>query len=109
MVRGRREGDAMPLHDWTNRGGWDGLRTIWLTELARAIKPRLPAGFRVFLGTAPIVAAGLEPTDLPNLVVRAWPDEPPSGDGLAGATEPEVEVATLRVDPQLSLFVEWEG
>jgi hypothetical protein len=38
----------MPLHDWTARGGWEGMRHLWITELLKWIKPRLPEPYRVF-------------------------------------------------------------
>src|SRR5205823_62332 len=77
------------------------------------VKPRLPAGYRAYLGTAPTITVGVAPGDKPDVSVRAWPDELPSGeataDAAAGAVEPDVEVATLTLDPQISLFVESDG
>jgi hypothetical protein len=102
----------MPLHDWNNRRGWSGVYTYWMTELARWVKPRLPKGYRVFLGNAPLVAVESDPSGQPDVAVRAWPDEPPSEPELETATdaaEPDVEVATLKLEPQITLFVEWEG
>ena len=29
------EDASMPLHDWTDRPGWDGLHHLWITELLR--------------------------------------------------------------------------
>src|SRR6202035_2368587 len=46
---------AMPLHDWTDRPGWDGVHLLWLTELLRWIKPQLPQGYRAYIGSAPTV------------------------------------------------------
>ena len=43
----------MPLHDWTDRGGWEGVHHLWITELLRWVKPRLPAGYRAYIGSAP--------------------------------------------------------
>ena len=37
----------MPLHDWTDRPGWEGMRHLWITELLRWVKRRLPSGYRV--------------------------------------------------------------
>ena len=28
----------MPLHDWTDRPGWEGMHFFWMTEIARAIR-----------------------------------------------------------------------
>lgn len=38
----------MPLHDWTDRRGWDGVHHLWITELLRWVKPRLPTGYRAY-------------------------------------------------------------
>jgi hypothetical protein len=43
----------MPLHDWTNDGGWDGFYLLWITHLFHFIKPRLPQDFRAYLGSVP--------------------------------------------------------
>jgi hypothetical protein len=48
----------MPLHDWTNCSGWEGVFHVWITELLRWIKPRLPSDYRVHIGTAPVLAVG---------------------------------------------------
>lgn len=29
----------MPLHDWTDRAGWEGMHRLWITELLRWVKP----------------------------------------------------------------------
>jgi hypothetical protein len=36
----------MPLHDWNDLAGWDGVHNIWIVELLRWIRPRLPEGYR---------------------------------------------------------------
>ena len=48
----------MPLHDWNDRPGWEGMHHLWITELLRWVKPRLPAGFRAYIGAAPLLAVG---------------------------------------------------
>ena len=48
----------MPLHDWTDRGGWEGVHHLWITELLRWVKPRLPMGYRAYIGSAPLLAVG---------------------------------------------------
>lgn len=45
----------MPLHDWNTLTRWDGFHTLWITELLRWVKPRLPEGYRAYLGTTPRV------------------------------------------------------
>src|SRR5436190_23236234 len=39
-----REGQAMPLHDWTDERGWDSVHPLWLTYLLEWLRPRLPEG-----------------------------------------------------------------
>ena len=46
----------MPLHDWTDREGWEGVHHLWITELLWWIKPRLPTGYRTYIGVAPTLA-----------------------------------------------------
>ena len=79
----------MPLHDWTNDAGWDGMHLFWITHLFHWIKPRLPDEFRAY-------------------VAAEVPGVPP--DGQNGALdEPDVETATLTLDPQKALYVTYRG
>lgn len=48
----------MPLHDWTVTIGWEAIHLFWITELARHLKARLPAGFRTQLEVVPPVDGG---------------------------------------------------
>jgi hypothetical protein len=105
----------MPLHDWTERPGWDGVHHIWITELLRWVKPQLPTGYRAYIGTAPTVAIGA-PLEKPDLGVRKWQEQtaPESANGTppAGSTsaeQPDEEVAVSTLDPGTSLFVELHG
>ncbi|HEX8203468.1 MAG TPA: hypothetical protein VF590_23530, partial [Isosphaeraceae bacterium] len=68
----------MPLHDWTDRAGWDGMHHLWITELLRWVKPRLPAGYRVYIGSAPLLAVGA-PAERPDVGVRQWSTDPTMG------------------------------
>jgi len=34
----------MPLHDWTDRPGWEGMHIFWMTEIARGLRAVLPPG-----------------------------------------------------------------
>jgi hypothetical protein len=61
----------MPLHDWTGRPGWDGVFVLWLTELLRWIKPRLPSGYRVYIRRPPMGAFDV----LPEALGGPDPDE----------------------------------
>ncbi|MFO0810622.1 MAG: DUF4058 family protein [Gemmataceae bacterium] len=102
----------MPLHDWKDRRGWSGFHTFWMTELAAWVQDRLPTGYRAFLGHAPLVAVELDPGGQPDVSIRSWPDDHPAEAGPppdGEADEPDVEVATLKIDPDISLFVEYEG
>ena len=49
----RRRGADMALHDWSDRPGWEGMHHLWITELLRWVKPRLPVGYRAYIGSAP--------------------------------------------------------
>jgi hypothetical protein len=100
----------MPLHDWARESGWDGVHQYWLPELARHIKPQLPAEYRVHLGTVPTVSLETVAAK-PDVSVRHW--ENGIGDRtsptVAEIGEPEVEVATLTVDPQRAVLVTFHG
>jgi hypothetical protein len=104
----------MPLHEWTERPGWDGVHHLWITELLRWVKPRLPEGYRAYIGTAPTVAVGA-PAERPDVSVRRWPDEhaqpaaapptpPPAPNEFT--EQPDEEIAVAALDPTTSLFVE---
>src|SRR5262249_36330359 len=105
----------MSLHDWTNDAGWDGMHLLWITHLFHWLKPRLPQDFRAYVGSVPTLSvAGL--TDPPAVAVGHWLPEPPpeipgipadSTNGMLG--EPDVETATLTLDPQKALYVTYRG
>jgi hypothetical protein len=105
----------MPLHDWTDDAGWDGFHLLWITHLFHDIKPRLPDEFRAYLGSVPALSVGVVP-ERPDVAVRHWLSEPPpeaaaaakeSGD--SGLEEPDVETATIALDPQMALYVTYRG
>src|SRR5215210_2566966 len=106
----------MPLHDWTDRAGWEGMHHLWITELLRWVKPRLPAGYRAYIGSAPLLAVGA-PAERPDVGVREWSAGPTTGpEGPVSAlpadtarVEPDVEVAVATLDPGTALFVERHG
>jgi hypothetical protein len=104
----------MPLHDWTERSGWDGVHHLWITELLRWVKPRLPEGYRAYIGTSPTMAVGA-PAERPDVSVRRWADDqaqpslPPAAQQAtsdAPAEQPDEEIAVAALDPTTSLFVE---
>ena len=101
----------MPLHAWSDRPGWEGMHHLWIAELLRWIKPRLPDGFRAFIGSAPLLAVGA-PAERPDVGVRSWPAAEP-GPALAetvpDATEPDEEIAVATLDPEPVVSIERQG
>src|SRR5262245_46290002 len=108
-------GAVMPLHDWTQEAGWDSVHFFWLSHLFHWVKPRLPAEYRAHVGSVPNLAvAGL--TERPDVAVRHWiegpaPAVPPPASGAPEGEreEPDVEVATLALDPHKALYVTYRG
>ena len=104
----------MPLHDWTDRPGWDGVHLLWITELLRWVKPRLPEGYRAYVGTAPTLAVGAPP-DRPMIGVHQLPADstapPPNGAESTGrlSEEPDEEIAVSTLDLATALYVESKG
>jgi hypothetical protein len=103
----------MPLHDWTDRRGWEGVHHLWITELLRWVKPRLTAGYRAYSGTAPTVAVGA-PAEKPDVSVREWPEGPsaastPDTPAPLPDEAPDEEVAVSLLDPETCVFVESRG
>jgi hypothetical protein len=107
----------MPLHDWNTPKFWSGVHSLWLSELFRYVKPKLPHGYRAYLGTLPYLAIGVTNGD-PDLTVTRTPPGPvhalpgpgPDEGRQPDEIEPDVEalVATLPT-PDLTLFVELDG
>lgn len=100
----------MPLHNWSELGGWEGVHDIWLVDLLRHIKPQLPPGYRAHLGSSPTLAIGTA-GEKPDVSVRHWPangstDRPGSA---PGRTEPDEEVAVMTLEPDRSLYVTTDG
>ena len=58
----------MPLHDWSELAGWEGVHLLWMTELLHAIKGNLPPEFRALDVTLSI------PVDLESTYARAAAD-----------------------------------
>jgi hypothetical protein len=105
------EGRAMPLHDWTDERGWDSVHPFWLAYLVEWIQPRLPEGYRAFLGGVPAltVASG---NGRPDVGVRRRGPGPaaeavPSGTGVL---EPDLEASVaIRLDPQPAVHIDFHG
>jgi hypothetical protein len=98
----------MPLHDWKDRPGWEGVHHSWNTELLRWIKPRLPAGFRAYIGSVPTIAVGA-PADKPDVAVREWPGDYAGNAEASTSDEPDIEIASMTLDPGKSVYVEHQG
>src|SRR5437773_329367 len=99
----------MPLHDWNDRPGWEGMHHLWITELLRWVKPRLSEGYRVYIGTAPTLAVGAS-GPRPDISVRTWNGGASPATATAAKTEePDLEVAVATIDPGTALLVERSG
>ncbi len=104
----------MPLHDWRAERGWDGVHLLWLAQLLDWVQPRLPPGFRAYVGSVP--ALTLEAGDgKPDVTVRGWrgptaaaPGGPVSSGAAALAPDRET-VAAFTLDAQRALHVDWHG
>jgi hypothetical protein len=101
----------MPLHDWRDDRRWDSVHLVWLAQLLDWVQPRLPAGYRAYLGSVPALTIDV-PNGKPDVGVRQWPAAPsetaptPSADG----GEPDEEaVATFTLDPQFAVHIDLHG
>jgi Protein of unknown function (DUF4058) len=108
----------MPLHDWAEMPGWDGVHQVWIVELLYWIKPRLPAGYRAYIGTTPAFAIGAPAEERPDVGVRDWPKgngavaptvSPPGTAAATPAEEPDQEIAVATLEGEKALFVEQQG
>lgn len=103
----------MPLHDWTDERGWDSVRPFWLAYLVEWIQPRLPEGFKAFLGGVPAltVASG---NGKPDVSVRQWGQRPACESAVAAANTavlaPDLEAnVVIRLDPQMAVHIDFHG
>jgi hypothetical protein len=100
----------MPLHDWRDERGWDGVHLLWLAQLLDWVQPRLPAGFRAYVGSVP--ALTLE-TDggKPDVTVRGWrqPQVNPAAESAVALAPDRETVAAFTPDPQRALHIDWHG
>lgn len=105
----------MPLHDWKRTKGWSGLHTYWLVDIAMGLNAQLPAGYKAYIGTSPVVAID-DPAGEPDVSVRRAPVPTEAAlTGLleAGEKDPfepdrEVAIATL-LEEDKSVYVESGG
>jgi hypothetical protein len=105
----------MPLHNWDDTAGWDGVHHFWITHLFHWIKPRLPEEYRAYVGSVPALTVTAAP-ERPDLAVRHWLPNPPSpappgnvSPSDASLEEPIMETATLTLEPQPALYVAYRG
>lgn len=104
----------MPLHDWTDRPGWEGLHIFWMTEIARALRSSLPPGYRAVIGASPLVAVGVTPVKPDVAVINGTHPNTPERHLTAPATntttpEPDIEVAVATLEEDASVQVERDG
>jgi hypothetical protein len=103
----------MPLHDWSETPGWEGVHNIWIVELLRWVKPRLPPDYRAYIGSSPTLVVG-DLTERPDVAVRQWQsaqqdDAAAPAPSADGTPEPDEEVAAITLDPQTALYVMRRG
>src|SRR5947209_5066867 len=102
----------MPLHDWRDDRGWNSLHIVWQTQLLDWIQPRLPEGYRAYLGSVPALTIDAN-NGRPDLGVRRWTPEPNATTGGAASSpspEPDTEaVAVFELDPQTAVQIDFHG
>lgn len=99
----------MPLHDWTDRPGWEGLHIFWMTEIARDLRAHLPPGYRAVIGSSPLVAVGVTPVKPDVAVTNGSAHHTASASKADPTPEPDVEVAVAMLEDDTTLMVEREG
>ncbi len=102
----------MPLHDWTDDRGWNSLHIVWQAQLLDWIQPRLPQGYRAYLGWVPALTIDA-PGGRADLGVRRWsPENSPqsASEQSTSVPEPDAEaVAVFELDPQTAVHIDLHG
>ncbi len=99
----------MPLHDWSKLPEWDGVHQLWIVELYRDIKSKLPPGYRAGMATVPSLTVGFPATHPDVSVQRNGPNPAPllpadiSPDDLS-AFDTEVTISTLDSSKAIEVF-----
>src|SRR5690348_10028486 len=102
----------MPLHDWNTMDNWETVHHLWITNLYFAIKERLPAGFRAYMATVPLLGIGGS-SGKPDVSVHRRPEEvnPPeprpaggNGTGASPGEAPMFEVTVATRERGATLF-----
>lgn len=99
----------MPLHDWAELPGWDGVHQVWCVELLYALKPLLPPAYRAYIGTTLTFAIGSPVDARPDLGVRDWPAAATSAPVVDAGQEPDEEIAVATIAADTALLVERGG
>ncbi|HVS36297.1 MAG TPA: DUF4058 family protein [Gemmataceae bacterium] len=102
----------MPLHEWSDRPGWSGVHLLWIAELLRWIKPRLPAGYRAYVASAPTLEVAASP-EKPDVAVREWLADKASASVRRGARKaalkPDEEFRVKVIAPRKAVYIERLG
>jgi hypothetical protein len=101
----------MPLHDWADERGWDSVHPLWMTYLIEYIQPRLPDGYKAFLGGVPALTVATA-NGKPDVGVRRWGPEQPAAAAAVGTAvlEPDQEQSVaIRLDPQRAVHIDLHG
>jgi hypothetical protein len=101
----------MPLHDWTDERGWESVHPFWLAYLVEWIQPRLPEGYKAFLGGVPSLTVG-SGNGKPDVSVRQWGPKPPAEKAAShtAVLGPDLEVSvSIRLDPQRAVHIDFHG
>ena len=108
----------MALHDWVALPGWVGVHQVWIVELLYWIKPRLPEGYRAYIGATPTFAIGAPAGGAAGwgsarLAAGGWPaggaTELPSATPDNPAEEPDQEMAVSTLQGEPALLIERRG
>ena len=102
----------MPLHDWRDDRGWNGLHVVWQTQLLDWLQSRLPPGYRAYIGSVPALTVDAT-NGRPDLGIRNWTPHPMTGESGSAASpspEPDAEtVAVFELDPQTAVHIDLHG
>ena len=100
----------MPLHDWTEDRGWNGLHMAWQIAILDWLQERLPPEYRAYTGSFPALVVDI-PNGRPDVGVRNWQPDPRSDDRPGGADPaPDVEaVATFELDEGRAIHIDRHG
>ena len=104
----------MPLHDWSRLPNWSGVHLLWIGEILRWVKPRLPEGYRAYVGSWPLIAVEA-PERQADLQVRKLNPitsngVSPIGQKQSTPMEPDAEVVVTTLESvEASVIVEHGG